>query len=315
MAAVRGKSGIAVVLLCALATTATANNFLLGFGLGPYAAGPYGAGIPHYGASYKHGGGSMYHGDMAEPTAELLTGRERMTDDMTGAVLFGLAVTIQDFDTRSGHRGGYPGYPGFGFGGLAGLGYGHGAGYGDDEEGELEAIIELKVAIMFPSVDYLIVFTEAAPTSSDSDCPEGPILTRPLRDESEGDHGYGAFGGLYGGGYGGGYGHGYGMLGPMGGYGYGYGHDADMNTGVIAEVTVEGGYNTFQIQGLGPFKNRKDLAGRGIALCRRVEMRSGYPYCEPGTVLNCVSLGYASEPTRLSSAHIYTPPGPDLLNA
>ena len=71
-----------------------------------------------------------------------------------------------------------------------------------------------------------------------------------------------------------GYGHGpnmlYGAGHMMHPYGYVAGYD-DMMTqepdfGVIAEVAVNPGVNTFKIQGLGPFTDLKDLAGRGVSV-------------------------------------------------
>ena len=86
------------------------------------------------------------------------------------------------------------------------------------------------------------------------------FFSSPLEhDKHDMDYGYGGSAGMLDG-YKMGMGHGM-------SHGWGYGMDKggyETDFGIIAEVTVQAGLNTFQIQGLGAFTDINQLAGRGV---------------------------------------------------
>jgi len=71
-----------------------------------------------------------------------------------------------------------------------------------------------------------------------------------------------------------------GAMGAMGGYGGHHGHHFDDDAGIVAEVQITSGQKTtVNVDNL-DFKNIKDLAGRGVAICSEVTYDSmGIPTC------------------------------------
>merc|ERR1711879_501678 len=102
--------------------------------------------------------------------------------------------------------------------------------------------------------------------------------------------------------------YGYGMMPKMGLYGYGapmmFGHGGhhmvDDDAGIVAEVQLTSGQKTtVNIDNL-EFKDLKDLAGRGVAICSEVTYDSaGFPSCkEP--YYSCCSLKWDNKEAALA---------------
>ncbi|KAL8561745.1 hypothetical protein ACOMHN_026028 [Nucella lapillus] len=308
-----------LVALATLFTSASAvpmgpfSPGLMGFGGGLHGAlGNRNMEPPFIGASYSgtNFNGNINGGVLFQSSTSMLTtmlfGTQK-TLDQQGNVVSGMAVTIKPSTNVASNTGNGVG---LGFGALWGVGKGTGlfggVFFGGLNQGfmggggplgqppqELEAFIEVLVPANTPMAKALIVFTEAAPTKS-GDCPAGPVLTRPVNSNNN-PNGLGIFGGFGGlGGYAG-------ASSMLGGYGphvgggsaLGFGGSSRPDFGVIGEINIQPGINTFTVQSLGSFTDIRQLAGRGVSLCSNVQIGpDSRPRCT-GQIFYCALLGFS----------------------
>ncbi|KAL8561744.1 hypothetical protein ACOMHN_026027 [Nucella lapillus] len=296
---------------------------LMGFGGGLFGGhGQMMMATSHIGASFNDGTSfnNQNNGNMMPmQTPNVLNGVMRLFSQADDSLVEGLAVTIKPVDNsinmgnmmgQNNNMGMGYGSPlglgtggllgGFGgagmYGGLLGSGaFGHGLGgnpFNSQPQQQLEAMIEVVKPANFVPTKALIVFTEPAVSSASALCPMGPVLTEPLTSNTHDGLG-GALGGHGGLGFAG--------AGSMlGGYGSPFGAGPMANSGpdfgVVAEVNLQPGLNTFTIQGLGDFYHIKQLAGHGLSLCTNVQIGvTGKPGCVDA-ISGCVKLGFTSTP-------------------
>jgi len=260
--------------------------------------------VPYMGApmmpGYMLGGKLPYYGkhmmpDMSltqdEKDADLILNCNEQFFDLNSPpnLISAIAVNIEqeepDMDFKKGYGYGYgmpglgmmKGYgygPAYGMAGMAKMGYG-GMGVGHSEKKTLSASIEVQTN--GASGTGFIVFTERArPGEGCTAATVGDVLVAEDKKSKMPSYGYGMFPKF-------GYGYGspmMGAMGAMGGYGGHHGHHFDDDAGIVAEVQITSGQKTtVNVDNL-DFKNIKDLAGRGVAICSEVTYDSmGIPTC------------------------------------
>jgi len=256
----------------------------------PYMGGPL---MPGYmlGGKLMYGKHMMHDMTLTqdEKDADLILNCNEQFFDLNSPpnLISAIAVNIEQEDEEMDFKKGMYGYgmpglgmmkgygygPAYGMAGMAKMGYG-GIGHGQPQKKTLSASIEVQTN--GASGTGFIVFTERArPGEGCTADTVGDVLVAENKKSKMPSYGYGLMPkmGLYG--------YGSPMMGAMGGmYGHGHGHHFDDDAGIVAEVQITSGQKTtVNVDNL-DFKNIKDLAGRGVAICSEVTYDSfGVPTC------------------------------------